>query len=363
MLVRHYPNFNQPYTRHYMGCQSGKLVEQFSELPLEQFAKDDWLWIDEIVPQTELLSGVHSPHEYSGYDLHVRKQPVMAQFVHHDHLIIPDLDCEAEGEQTISLIVYPDFIWTRRSQAIKGFDGLLDSTDFKTHAIQHKTTAYVFVGILRVMLNSLNQQLLRNERQTYALEDTFLQRKQGYRASNNTSNPTDAVVDDPLVNLMHLSNAKKLAELRIHVAWLRKQFDAFERVSATLLDPAQGSFHQLQRDLLQQEAMPYFQHLADQIQRALTKIQHLRDIHLSLEQWLASQQVEKTNQTLLRLTWVSVIFLPAVVIAGIFGMNVSLFTDPRHIWSADSQIAFALLLLAVSISSGLYFIQQQKNQR
>ncbi|MBK7300142.1 MAG: hypothetical protein IPI79_07010 [Moraxellaceae bacterium] len=190
MLVRHYPNFNQPYTRHYMGCQSGKLVEQFFELPLEQFAKDDWLWIDEIVPQTELLSGVHSPHEYSGYDLHVRKQPVMAQFVHHDHLIIPDLDCEAEGEQTISLIVYPDFIWPRRSQAIKGFDGLLDSTDFKTHAIQHKTTAYVFVGILRVMLNSLNQQLLRNERQTYALEDTFLQRKQGYRASNNTSNPT-----------------------------------------------------------------------------------------------------------------------------------------------------------------------------
>jgi Mg2+ and Co2+ transporter CorA len=321
-------------------------VEQFFELPLEKFAQDDWLWIDEVVPHAELLAGVHSPHEYSGYDLHVRKQPVMAQFVHHDHLIIPDLDCETEGEQTISLIVYPDFIWTRRSQAIKGFDGLLDSTDFKTHAIQHKTTAYVFVGILRVMLNSLNQQLLRNERQTYALEDTFLQRKQGHRPSFETSHPkSEPAVDDPLANLMHLSNAKKLAELRIHVAWLRKQFDAFERVAATLLDPTQGSFHQLQRDLLQQEAMPYFQHLADQIQRALTKIQHLRDIHLSLEQWLASQQVEKTNQTLLRLTWVSVIFLPAVVIAGIFGMNVSLFTDPHHIWSADSQIAFALLII------------------
>jgi hypothetical protein len=39
--------------------------------------------------------------------------------------------------------------------------------------MHHKTTAYVFVGILRVMLNSLNQQLLRNERQTYALEDIF----------------------------------------------------------------------------------------------------------------------------------------------------------------------------------------------
>jgi hypothetical protein len=49
--------------------------------------------------------------------------------------------------------------------------------------MHHKTTAYVFVGILRVMLNSLNQQLLRNERQTYALEDIFLQRKQIHRPS------------------------------------------------------------------------------------------------------------------------------------------------------------------------------------
>jgi hypothetical protein len=107
MLVRHYPNFTQAYTRHYIGCQSGNWWKQFFELPLEQFAQDDWLWIDEVVPHAELLAGVHSPHEYSGYDLHVRKQPVMAQFVHHDHLIIPDLDCETEGEQSISIVIYP----------------------------------------------------------------------------------------------------------------------------------------------------------------------------------------------------------------------------------------------------------------
>jgi Mg2+ and Co2+ transporter CorA len=311
------------------------------------------------VPQEVLLEGIHSPHEYSGYDLHVRKQPVITQFIHHDHLIIPDLDCETEGEQSISIVIYPDFIWTRRSQPIKGLDALLQSADFKSHAMQHKTTAYVFVGILRVMLNSLNQQLLRNERQTYALEDMFLQRKQNHR-THVVKNNHSPVTDDPLADLAHLPNAKKMVELRIHLAWLRKQFDAFERIAATLLDPTQGSFHQLQRDILQQEAMPYFQHLADQIQRALTKIQHLRDIHLSLEQLLAAQQADKTNQTLLRLTWVSVIFLPAIVIAGIFGMNVSLFNYPNHIWRIDSQIAFALLALAVSISSGVYFLTQKK---
>lgn len=361
MPTRHYPDTNPLFTKHYYGYRLGEFTDQFFELPSNYFANDEWLWIDEIVNHDEeLLQGIHSPHEYSGYDLHVRKQPVITQFTHHDHLIIPDLDCETEGEQTLSIIIYPDYIWTRRSQPIKGLDHLLQSAEFKTHAMQHQTTAYVFVGILRVMLNSLNQQLLRNEHQTYALEDLFLQRKQGVRPKFEPISLTQQ--DDPLASLAHLSNAKKLVELRIHMAWLRKQFDAFERISTTLIDPTQGAFHQLQRNLLQQEALPYFQHLADQIQRALTKIQHLRDIHLSLEQLLAAQQADKTNQTLLRLTWVSVIFLPAVVIAGIFGMNISLFTDPRHIWSADSQIAFALLLLAVSISSTVYFMQQ-KNKR
>ena len=166
--------------------------------------------------------------------------------------------------------------------------------------------------------------------------------------------------DDPLKEFAHLPKAKKLVELRIHIAWLRKQFDAFERLTNALLDPTQGAFHQIQPNILQQEALPYFQHLADQVQRALTKIQHLRDIHFSLEQLLSAQQAEKTNQTLLRLTWVSVIFLPAVVIAGVFGMNVALFTDPRHVWTTDSQIAFALLLAAITISSAMYFLQQKK---
>lgn len=358
MSIRHYPDFQQPYPRHYMGCQDGQLVEDFFSLPEQDYALDAWLWVDEVVPPELLLEGVHSPHDYSGYDLHVRKQPVITQFIHHDHLIIPDLDCETEGEQSISIVIYPDFIWTRRSQSIKGLDALLQSADFKSHAMHHKTTAYVFVGILRVMLNSLNQQLLRNERQTYALEDIFLQRKQIHRPSFEKSTHIP-IADDPLADLAHLPNAKKMVELRIHLAWLRKQFDAFERIAATLLDPTQGAYHQLQRELLQQEALLYFQHLADQIQRALNKIQHLRDIHLSLEQLLAAQQADKTNQTLLRLTWVSVIFLPAVVIAGIFGMNISLFTHPNHLWSADSQIAFALLMLAVSISSGVYFMTQK----
>jgi hypothetical protein len=72
-----------------------------------------WIWVDELVHgDSDILTDAHSPHEYSGYDLHVRKQPVLTTFATHDHLIIPDLDVEADGDQTVSIIVHTDMIWT-----------------------------------------------------------------------------------------------------------------------------------------------------------------------------------------------------------------------------------------------------------
>lgn len=352
-MTHRYPDLTLPYERRYLGLYQGQAKDCFFELPTPNDTAKTWLWIDEKVNNNnELLEDFHSPHEYSGYDLHVRKQPVITKFTHHDHIIIPDLDCETEGEQTLSIIVYPDLIWTRRSQHIKGIDELFASTDFKARAHQHQTTAYIFVGILRVMLEGLNTQLLRNEHRTYALEDLFLQRKDRKK--------TPQTLDDTLKEMAHLPNAKKLVELRIHIAWLRKQFEAFERLTNALLDPTQGAFHHIQPNILQQEALPYFQHLADQVHRASTKIQHLRDIHFSLEQLLAAQQAERTNQTLLKLTWVSMIFLPTVVIAGIFGMNISIFTDPRHVWGSDSKLAFGLLIGAVMVGSIAYVLQQKR---
>ena len=118
-MTHHYPDLSLPYERHYLGQYQGQTKIVF-ELPSSNQQGKTWLWIDEVVNNNdELLQGIHSPHEYSGYDLHVRKQPVITKFTHHDHIIIPDLDCEMDGEQTLSMIVYPDFIWTRRSQRLK----------------------------------------------------------------------------------------------------------------------------------------------------------------------------------------------------------------------------------------------------
>jgi len=360
MLQHHYPDLTATHTWRFLGSKVGQLSEEFFQpdvLNANHAGKKSWLWIDELVPSAEaILEGVHSPHEYSGYDLHVRKQPVITKFTNHDHLIIPDLDAEVAGDQTVSIIVYTDFIWTRRSDKIAGLDDLLDSVEFKERILTHETAAYAFTGILRVMLDSLNQQLLLNERQTYAIEDLFLQRERGDRPDfeKNMQDGKTSENLNPLAELSQFSDSRKLVELRIHIAWLRKQFDAFERVVDALFDPTQGAFHQAHGTALEDEVQPYFQHLADQIKRALTKVEHLRDIHQSLDQLLVAEQAERTNQTLLRLTWVSVIFLPAVVIAGIFGMNISLFSDPKHVFGVDSAMAFSALVLAVSVAVMFY---------
>lgn len=366
MSQHHYPDLTAPHIWRFLGSKAGHLSDDFFQpdvLNANHAGKKSWLWIDELIPSNEaILQGIHSPHEYSGYDLHVRKQPVITKFTDHDHLIIPDLDTEMSGDQTVSIILYTDLIWTRRSEKIAGLDGLLNSAEFQERALSHTTAVYAFTGILRVMLESLNQQLLRNERQTYAIEDLFLQRERGDRPDfeKNLQDSKNNETLSPLAELSHLSDSRKLVELRIHIAWLRKQFDAFERVVNALFDPTQGAFHQAHGTALEDEVQPYFQHLSDQIKRALTKVEHLRDIHQSLDQLLVAEQAERTNQTLLRLTWVSVIFLPAVVIAGIFGMNISLFSDPNHVFGVDSEIAFGTLLLAVSIAVMFYRYESRR---
>ncbi len=310
-----------------------------------------WLWVDEQIDDSSanILTDAHSPHEYSGYELHVRKQPVITTFETHDHLIIPDLDVETEGDQTVSIIVHTDFIWTRRSQQIDGFDRLLQSAELWKRGPVHDTAVYAFVGILRVLLEGLDHQLMFRERQTYAIEELFL---------GSTSVAERGGDNDPLDGFRDLPRSSMLVKLRIGVAGLRKQYDAFERVVNDLFDPAHGAFRREDAPVLEPEASPYFQHLSEQIKRALNKIRHLSDIHATLDQLLASHEAEKTNATLLRLTWISFVFLPIGFIASLWGMNISLFQG-RHILGDDSLVALASLMVAF-LTANLFVLQARR---
>ena len=102
---RHYPDVSLAGRRwSIIGSRFGELTREFFKpdgaAPSESSKRPrSWIWIDELLddPDANILTDAHSPHEYSGYDLHVRKQPVITTFDTHDHLIIPDLDVEAEA--------------------------------------------------------------------------------------------------------------------------------------------------------------------------------------------------------------------------------------------------------------------------
>lgn len=360
MHHRDYPDMSgTDRTWTVFGSRAGEVTTEFFR-PDEVASHDGeprrrpWVWVDEYVPVREgddvpktILVDAHCPHEYSGYDLHVRKQPVITTFATHDHLIIPDLDIETPGNQTVSMILHTDFIWTRRAEEIVRLTELMQSSDLHDRAAQHETAVYAFVGILRVMLGSLEQQLVRRERQTYALEDRYLQRG---RHELDARAEDDRFDENPLEEYRHLTDSRTLVELRIQVAWLRKQYSAFDRVVNSLFDPAYGAFRT--RTELKPEAAPYFQHLSDQIKRALTKIEHLRDTHDTLDQLRGAQEAEKTNATLLRLTWLSIIFLPVVVIVDIFGMNISLFS--RNTFGIDSRVAIISICFAFLSAAIVY---------
>lgn len=342
-----------------VGSRLGVLTNEYfrpDDVPKEERGPRarSWVWIDEMLlgdGQAEVLTDAHSPHQYSGYELHVRKQPVLTAFSRHDHLIIPDLDLDTDGDQTVSIILGTHFIWTRRNQPIAAFDAFLESAELRDNAPNHDTAAYAFVGILRVLLDSLDRNLNRREQQTYSLEGRFL-------------DPQDVHEDEQELREQFAgqTTARALTQLRIDLAWLRKQYDAFERVVNDLYDPAHGAFRKDDKPELEDEAVPYFQHLSDQIRRALNKIAHLREIHTTLDQLLAAEQAESTNRTLLRLTWLSMFALPVSVIAGIFGMNISIMEEKRT-FELDTWIALAAFAIAFLLALWYYTVQKRGQNR
>src|SRR4051794_28241498 len=181
-----YPDFNAPDRQwSVIGSRRGIMTNEYfrpDEVPADERGPRarSWVWVDELLlpaegaAAAEILADAHGPHEYSGYDLHVRKQPVLTAFSRHDHLIIPDLDLDTAGEQTGSVILGTHFMWTRRNQHIAGFDKFFESVELRDNGPRHDMAVYAFVGILRVLLESLDHKLVCREQQPYSLEDRFL---------------------------------------------------------------------------------------------------------------------------------------------------------------------------------------------
>jgi magnesium transporter len=88
------------------------------------------------------------------------------------------------------------------------------------------------------------------------------------------------------------------------------------------------------------------QHEAERLTRASEAVAHVREMLIGTFDVHMTRTAQRTNDIMRVLTWASVILLPAVVLAGIMGMNfkVDFFSNPAFFW----VVVGFMVLLAIS---------------
>jgi Mg2+ and Co2+ transporters len=91
--------------------------------------------------------------------------------------------------------------------------------------------------------------------------------------------------------------------------------------------------------------------LNDRLERAVDAIENLRDLLLGTYDIHMGRAAQDANETMKRLTLLSAVLLPSVVVAGVMGMNFSLefFKDTTNFWLVIGLMGvFGVTLLGVA---------------
>ena len=118
----------------------------------------------------------------------------------------------------------------------------------------------------------------------------------------------DSVLDSPSPAILEnlFDQKRKLIELRRVLVNLRDACMSLQRESGTILQP---------------ELYPFFRDVYDHALRLLDSVETLRDLLNNTFDVYLSSVANRTNQVMKVLTVLSTIALPALVISGIYGMN------------------------------------------
>jgi magnesium transporter len=118
----------------------------------------------------------------------------------------------------------------------------------------------------------------------------------------------DSVLDKPSPEILEslFDQKRKLIELRRVLVNLRDACMSLQRESGSILDP---------------DLYPFFRDVYDHALRLLDSVETLRDLLNNTFDVYLSSVANRTNQVMKVLTVLSTVALPALVISGIYGMN------------------------------------------
>jgi magnesium transporter len=92
--------------------------------------------------------------------------------------------------------------------------------------------------------------------------------------------------------------------------------------------------------------------LTDRLDRTIDAVENLRALLLGTFDLQMARAAKDANDVMKVLTLVSAVFLPAVVLAGVMGMNFPLpfFEDPQNFWIVlAAMVVFAIVIVAIAI--------------
>ncbi len=137
---------------------------------------------------------------------------------------------------------------------------------------------------------------------------------------------------------------RDLLELRRRVGSIRRTLTPHREVFAALARPDFTV-------IASSQSAAHFRAIADRLERAISAVENARELLIGSFEILMTRTGQRTNDVMRILTIISVILLPAVVLAGVMGMNfeVGFFEDPAMFWVViGAMAAIAVLVLIVA---------------
>ncbi|MBP9826351.1 MAG: hypothetical protein KBF21_19140 [Thermoanaerobaculia bacterium] len=314
-------------------CVSGAGLVSTSPLARVLAGQEGWYWSDERCAETsDLFSGLHGTKTVVPKGGRLGSFPIRIELGETDQIVLPDIHLgHEEGRETLSIVVRSRAILTRHRNEIASLDRLFEGRA-RINYSKAKTTALVMAKILRIPLGPLELHLDALENQTRGIETRVLVNKEP-------------------------PSTDELAIIRLELLNLRAGLRGVQRVIEALLDPSSGAYSEL--DEKEGEKDRYLQHLHDQIGRSLAAAQGIREAVETLESIAAAADSGESNLFVLRLTFLTAVALPGVLIAGILGMNVDFpgsGTEKGFYWAIGLMVISSSALFA-------YLLRQSKRSR
>ncbi len=151
----------------------------------------------------------------------------------------------------------------------------------------------------------------------------------------------DSVLDSPSPQILEnlFDQKRKLIELRRVLVNLRDACMSLQRESGSILNP---------------ELYPFFRDVYDHSLRLLDMVETLRDLLNNTFDVYLSSVANRTNQVMKVLTVLSTVALPALVISGIYGMNLK----GLPFLESDHGVEIVMAVMAASTGMVLWMLKR-----